>query len=284
MPVRSRSFFDYIKAAFSAKPKGMFVAPNWIGVAATGILGLLNPGIWIIGAAAELGYLLACAGSVRFRRWVDATSQPGGGQPGSSVPEVLAGLAPPSRQRYVRLVNQCQEILRSSGAAHAELDPKDHARSLSHLAWIYLNLLQAETVIARHLESARETEAADGSLEDRLKEVEEELKKPGLPAELQRSHESRRAILEERIEKRQESLGKLDFTRAELQRIEEQVQLMRDDAALQADPQTLSGNIDRVTGEMQEAAKWISEQRQFYRGLGDLLEEPPSGVLLEARE
>ncbi|MBP7949921.1 MAG: hypothetical protein KA004_09725 [Verrucomicrobiales bacterium] len=284
MSTRPLSFFALLKAAFSARPAGMFVAPNWIGLAAAGILGFLNPGIWIIGAAAEFAYLLACTGSSRFRQWAAASAGSNGGAAAVGVPQVLESLGSADRQRYVRLVNQCQEILRISGTRSEELNPREHARGLGHLAWIYLNLLQAETVITRHLQSAREAEAADGSLEEKLEEVNAELKKPGLPDDLLRSHESLRSILLERLEKRGESLKKLEFTRAEQRRIEEQVQLMRDDAALQADPQSLSGSIDRVTGELQDAAKWIAEQRQFYRGLDGLLDEPPDGVLLEAQQ
>ena len=32
-------FGDYVKAAFNARPIGMFVAPNWIGLAAFALLG-----------------------------------------------------------------------------------------------------------------------------------------------------------------------------------------------------------------------------------------------------
>jgi len=47
-------FFDYVSAAFSARPLGMFVAPNWIGLAAAGLLGVVNPGFWVLGAGLEL--------------------------------------------------------------------------------------------------------------------------------------------------------------------------------------------------------------------------------------
>ena len=51
-------FVDYVSAAFNARPFGMFVAPNWVGLAAVGLLGVVNPGFWVLGAGLELGYLL----------------------------------------------------------------------------------------------------------------------------------------------------------------------------------------------------------------------------------
>jgi hypothetical protein len=48
----------------------MFVAPNWVGLAAFGMLGLVNPGFWVLGAVLEPGYLLTLAANSRFQRTV----------------------------------------------------------------------------------------------------------------------------------------------------------------------------------------------------------------------
>ena len=42
-----RRYSDSLKAAFPAKPAGMFVAPNGIGVGLFGLKGILNPGSWL---------------------------------------------------------------------------------------------------------------------------------------------------------------------------------------------------------------------------------------------
>ena len=57
-------FMQYLTAAFNARPFGMFVAPNWMGLAAFGLLGIINPGFWVLGAGLEIGYLLALATNV----------------------------------------------------------------------------------------------------------------------------------------------------------------------------------------------------------------------------
>ena len=69
---RKPGFIDYITAAFNARPIGMFVAPNWIGLAAFGLLGVTNPGFWVLGAGLELGYLLTLATNKRFQNTVSA--------------------------------------------------------------------------------------------------------------------------------------------------------------------------------------------------------------------
>ena len=65
---------DYLREAFNARPIGMFVPPNWIGVAAFGLLGLVNPGFWLLGAGLELGYLYTLVSNSRFRRFVQGRS------------------------------------------------------------------------------------------------------------------------------------------------------------------------------------------------------------------
>ena len=47
-----------IARAFVAKPDGMFVSPNIIFVCLVVILGLVNAGLWLIGAGLEISYLL----------------------------------------------------------------------------------------------------------------------------------------------------------------------------------------------------------------------------------
>ena len=63
-------FLNYLSAAFNARPMGMFVAPNWVGIAAFGILGVANPGFWVLGAGLELGYLFSLATNKRFQQTV----------------------------------------------------------------------------------------------------------------------------------------------------------------------------------------------------------------------
>src|SRR5262245_58440889 len=64
------TLWDYIRAAFSARPASMFVPPNWIGLGIFGFLGVLNPGFWIIGVGCELAYLGWLSTHPRFQKLV----------------------------------------------------------------------------------------------------------------------------------------------------------------------------------------------------------------------
>jgi hypothetical protein len=69
-------------------PAGMFVPPNWIGLGIFGLLGLLNPGFWIIGFGCELAYLGWLSNDARFQRVVHGAEcwmSSGGGSPEYSI-------------------------------------------------------------------------------------------------------------------------------------------------------------------------------------------------------
>src|SRR5688572_19732657 len=102
-------FFDYVRAAFNARPIGMFVAPNWIGLAAFGFLGMTDPGFWVLGAGLELGYLLALATNSRFQRTVGSrplsTSR---AEWNHKIQRVLGQLDSSDRKTYDTLAERCR--------------------------------------------------------------------------------------------------------------------------------------------------------------------------------
>nr|MBA3846037.1 hypothetical protein [Planctomycetota bacterium] len=60
-------FARTLTAAFNARPWGLLIPPNWIMLGAFGLLGVLNPGFWLVGLGLEIGYLYALASNERFR-------------------------------------------------------------------------------------------------------------------------------------------------------------------------------------------------------------------------
>ena len=66
---------SYLDAAFNARPLGMPIPPNWIGLVAFGLLGwFLNPGFFLVGTGLEIAYLWWLSRNQRFRKTVDAAA------------------------------------------------------------------------------------------------------------------------------------------------------------------------------------------------------------------
>jgi len=277
----------YLKAAFNARPFGMFVAPNWIGLAAFGLLGLTNPGFWLVGAGLELAYLLGLSTNGRFQRVIASRATAGTAEQWKGrIDGMVRQLTDTDQARYVAFVSRCRAILDQFSQHDPTGSSADvQGENLSRLMWVYLRLLLARRAMSRVLKEPTLGETQE--LEARLADLRRRLDDRTLGEDLRKSLTSQAEILEQRVAQRREGREKLAFLEAEITRIQEQVELLREQAALSADADGLSARLDEITGSLGGASQWISDQQKLYGSLDDLLEEPPPAVaravLREAR-
>ena len=269
------SFWKCLTAAFSARPFGMFVPPNWIGLAAIGLLGLRNPGFLLIGAGVELAYLFSLATNRKFQDWVARRGSAGSDKAFQDKQDALiARLSDTDQARYVAVVSRCRTILDqfnqldTSGAA-----AQVQAEGLGKLTWVYLRLLLARRAMLRVLKDPTASETEE--LQVRLDRVKARLDEKTLDEDLRKSLGSQAEILAQRVSQRSEGRDKLEFLEAEILRIQEQVELLREQSALGADADGLSQRLDEITGSLGGATEWIADQQKVYGQLDDLLDEPP---------
>ena len=143
-------FFDYVTAAFNARPFGMFVAPNWIGLGA-------------FGCSARQPRLLGARRRPRARLPAHARDQPALPARRSRAAAVAAraewnsrinallwdGSMPDDRRIYDALAERCRSIidLQMHGAAETPHGIESQADSLGRLSWMFLRLLVARRTI-----------------------------------------------------------------------------------------------------------------------------------------
>ena len=267
----------YLARAFSARPFGMVVPPNWIGLAAVGMLGFVNPGFWVLGAGVELGYLLVLSSNARFRRTVTAEASLGARSCWDArIAGTLSRLDAAQRRRYEALVDRCRSILDLQIGTGGEPPPGLEAQQegLGRLTWMYLRLLAARHTID-HVLGAEATDARE--LASELARLERRVASERLADELRRSLEGQMEILRQRLARRADADAQLAYIDAELTRIEHQVELIREQAALSADPELLSRRIDEIAATLGTTSAWIRDQRQVFGAMDDLLAEsaPP---------
>ncbi|HVL68153.1 MAG TPA: hypothetical protein VM364_12900 [Vicinamibacterales bacterium] len=267
-------FLDYVTAAFNARPFGMFVAPNWVGLAAFGLLGIANPGFWVLGAGLELGYLLTLATNPRFQRAV--ASRPideARAEWNARISRLLNRLNEEDRARYAALAQRCTSIidLQTHGGAEMPQGIEAQADSLGRLSWMFLRLLVARSLIISVLHDGED----EAVLVQRRRALERQAQDPAIGADLRRSLQGQIDILAQRIDQRQEAERKLAYIDAELARIEEQVELIREQAALSTDPEILSQRIDQIAATLGGTGQWIRDQQKVFGAMEDLLTEPP---------
>lgn len=264
------SYLDYLKAAFhwQARVPGLGRMPvNYLGLAAFAVLGIANPGFWLLGAALELGYLTWLSSNPRFQKLVRGERlQAAKRSWESQLQDTLERLQKPSRERYQRLLAQCRSIL---GIAQTlkqdDLDPLRQMRTggLNQMLWIFLRLLASREVLEDNLNRVdREAVEKDvESLKARLAEADPE-------SPLARSLQGTLEIQERRLEnlaKARESLAVVD---AELERIEHQVVLLREESAVSGKAEVLSSRLDAVSTALSETNHWMEENARVFDEIG----------------
>jgi DNA mismatch repair ATPase MutS len=136
---------------------------------------------------------------------------------------------------------------------------------------MYLRLLVARQAIRRVLADAERGESLSG----RLKALDAQIAQSELSDDLRRSLNSQADILRQRLAQQTEARQKLAFLDAELTRIQEQAELIREQAALSTDPEILSQRIDEIAATLGGTSQWIRDQQKVYGAMEDLLSEPP---------
>ncbi len=280
------SLWSYVKAAFSAKPRGMWFPPNWGFVAGATLLGFIHPGFWALGAGLELAYLVFMASSSRFRRIVDADFDADHRQAWQSKLEAaLRGLSDSDRRVFAQLEDECRQILddpRTNASTDASAELHAHkAESLGRLLWIYLQLLTTRQSLIKVLESTLSGTRRSDSLDIRLADVKATLTKQGLDDNLRRSLQGQLDILQQRINARNEAGNKLRYLESELVRIQEQVRLLREQSLLATEPGAAAQQIDEITGTLSDTTQWIKDQRRAFNIDDGLFDQAPPLLLAE---
>jgi anti-sigma factor RsiW len=58
---------------------------------------------------------------------------------------------------------------------------------------------------------------------------------------------------------------------------------VREQALLATDERTAAQNLDAITASLNEANRWLKDQRELFAGLDDLTDEPPPPEMLSPR-
>ena len=274
----SAGFGEYIREAFHARPLGMFVAPNWVFLFGVGLASLMEPGFLILGAGLELGYLFLLATNPRFQRVVEGKKLLEAQKQWASRQQLqVSNLKGEDQSRYRLLEQRCRGILeQQKGLDTSEVDLRAQGEGLARLSWIYLRLLLTRQAIKKVLEDALGSDAGD--MEERVKGLGEQVKSAELGDDVRKSLTGQMEILQQRVEKQKEAREKVTFMEAELTRIEEQVELIREQAALSADPKGVSDRIDQVAADLSGRSQWLRDQQQVCGRVEDLLTEPPPPI------
>jgi len=237
--------WGYLKAAFlvGVDVPGLGMVPvNVLGMAAVTIFGFVEPSVWLAGLGLEVAFLSSLAFHPRFQKVVDARSTNRLLEDSRAKRDrLIASLPEDLRNRLRAVENTSARIL--SIYQTLGVEPELLAGTLSSLdklQWIYLKLLIARTYLTREFGAESES-----SLHAHIRDLERSASAPSEPSTpLQRSQEATLAILHRRLEILQNRERILRENSSDLTRIEAQIELMRENAAIEGKPASVETEIE----------------------------------------
>lgn len=278
--------WDYYKAAFFARRrvKGLGGVPlNVLFLLGTGVAGLLNPGIWLIGAGVEVAYLTWLSHNERFRALVRGEHLRRQARTADEqIEAVIDSLSPGSQARWKRLQQRCRQIRETSASLAPGIESAgDPVKGgLDSLLLIHGRLLATREA----LQTAMNEETRD-ELEQKVEDAGRRLGRASSEA-AKRSIESSLEILRKRVEHARNAVENLQVVDAELDRIENQVDLIREELLVNRDPTALSARIDAVTTMMGDANRFLQDNQALLGPLGAESDPTalPGGLSTRTRE
>ena len=235
----------YFKAAFlvGVDVPGIGRLPvNAMAAFAVAALGFVEPSVWLAGLGIEAAVVSSLAFNSRFQNVVDALALPSSVKAEADKRSALIAALPPdlnSRLIFVhktaaRVIAICQKL-----SAEPETIAGTQA-SLDKLEWIYLKLLIARDHLANDLGS-ESAESLDGRIATLRKQLPDG---SGALTGLQRSQQATLELLEKRMTNLRNREMLLRENESDLCRIETQVELMRENAAIEGKPVAVDTEIE----------------------------------------
>lgn len=261
------SFWDYVKEAFHRSvnvPLLGAMPANKMALAVFGVMGLANPGFWFLGAAAEVVYLGVLSSSERFQRLVRGERLLEQSESHDArVAVAFRRLGHPAQGRFRALVDECRQILGLAGS------PNDSGMfrglrtgNLNELLWLFMRLLTS-----RELIQTTRAQIDRSQLEQDIETSRSRIEAAEPDSPLARSLGATLTIQEKRLANLDTAEHNLAVVDAELERIEQQVRLIREESAVSGGPEMLSSRLDAVSSTLTETSRWMDQHADLFSSL-----------------
>jgi hypothetical protein len=265
MTSKKYSYIDFAKAAFRWRFKlpllGSFPL-NPMLLAGFTILGFGHPAFWLLGLAFEAAYMIFLPGSDRFQKIVmgqDLLKDKALSEKKKST--MLSFLDSKSVARYEVLASQCAGLQKNSSAMLNGSDIRFW--EFEQLLSTFLQLLTSRARIISTLSGLSEEK-----LQKELADLAVRLEAQQKDSPLYSSISGTMAITQKRLENCKKARDNLAIIDAELDRIEKQFTLLKEETALITDPSVLTTRLDGIMQSMQQTVRWLNDSNEI-TGLSD---------------
>jgi hypothetical protein len=234
---------DYLRAAFRV-PYNLIL---FFGGLTAGLLVLHPEAVWPFVVAGELLYLATLSNNKRFQAVVRAEQTRRSRPRASDASErLLASLAPKRLQRFQHLLARCRE-LQSTGAQVSEdqvagLLESQQTEGVNKLLWVFLRTLVQEQIL-----DMLSTSTPRAELEHTIARAQKAMEAPGVTEEVKAAQTENLDVLKQRLENLDRAQRNLQTIGARLERIENSIMLVQEQALTRRDPSFVEAEVKSVT-------------------------------------
>jgi hypothetical protein len=270
------SFWDYVRRAFHAKVPVKGLGPislNKWGLAGAAILGFGFHPLWLLAIGVEVMYLYSLATNRRFRNLIDAEAiESAKVSWDERVAALKRKLSRDSRERFDRLTARCLGIQDIGGDAEPAVATIEETKrsGMDQLLYMYLRLLVSRDTIDVHFPPGERD-----NLKREIAGIEAAIASPGTPETVRKSREGTLEIQRRRLDNVERAGEQRAVIESEMERIEKQVELIREDTAMGREPAALTTRIDQVVNTLGETSEWMRRNADL---IGDIGEDKPREV------
>jgi len=271
------SWWDVLKAAFSFRfpVRGLGGVPlNYLCLAAGAVFAILfalsgqwapSAGVVLLTAAYELGYLYFLSTLPRFRAMVGAdVAAEAAERPRRAVRELASTLSRPSAARLARISALRGEIetllTETAGGGQAWVDTL-RTGGLADIEQMSVRLLWHQERLRGYL-----TSGMGENLPKQIDALEREIKVASLSPALRDTKQKTLDVLRQRWEQLDHMRQTFELAGAELDRLEQHLGLLRDQAAAGEGLSGMAEQIDSVVTGITDTAGWLTDSERM---LGD---------------
>jgi hypothetical protein len=148
------------------------------------------------------------------------------------------------------------------------------------MAWLHLKLLAARAAFSEVVEVA---ERERKKLDEQERRCRERLAASDTDDELRRSLEQQIEVIQSRYAAHADAKRRMELVDAELGRLRQQVSLVREQALLATEDSNMATSLDALSASLNEANRWLKDQRELFAGLDNFTDEPPPADLLASK-
>jgi hypothetical protein len=243
MPPHQPGLFDFVREAFKV-PNNLIL---FIGGLLAGVVSMQPMVFWPLTLGIEILYLAGMANHPGFQELVKARWRAAGAA-GSmqSGQRLVATLDPSRRARFERLLARCRELQRGTPAGDVDqvsgILESQQTQGVNKLLWVFLRTLAQEQVLA---DLCGSTPAAE--IERTIARTEKQIAEPGLSEAVQAAYQENLDVLKQRLDNLVRARQNLDTIGVRLERIENSIMLVQEQALTRKDPNFVEAEVRNVT-------------------------------------